>query len=270
LEKRIIFLGEPMSYAATGTDFTVVAVSYSITMDPLPHFTYAGYPQKFTGKLLAGTTGVGGETVKVQYCLPESPSTCYDVGSSTTASDGSWSITWNVPFEMAGKKYWFRAVHVATGATSDFQAMTIAYFTRISVSAPSTVAVNVPFTVTGKLEYQASATTWLPLAGRTIVILDVLNALQTIASGTTLSDGSFAISITLKSPGTYKLRAYYAGEGLSYGGGETGFYAPAATDFTVNATEGGEQAVIGAKGVLAGLLALIGGALVVARLKRKK
>jgi hypothetical protein len=182
-------------------------------MDRLPPYAVAGRGIRFSGRLTVDTTGVGGEEVRVKYCLYDRPTVCYDIGSAITASDGSWYIDWGVPYGMACRRYLFRAYHPASGTESATQEMAVAYPTRISdFTAPSKVGAGVPFTVSGKLEYESSAGTWNPLGGRTVSIYYDNTKLVDV---TTASDGSFTATVSIPTPGTYTLKAYYAGEGLT-------------------------------------------------------
>jgi len=192
---------------------SITVLKYTLTMDKLPPYAVAGKGIRFSGKLTADTTGAGGETVKIQYCLYDKPSVCYDIASVTTASDGSWYYDWTPPYAMACKTYLFKAVHPATGVTSSLQAMDIAYPTRISgFTAPSKIGAGVSFTVSGKLEYENPAGTWNPLGGRTVTIYYDNTKL---ADAITASDGSFSASVSISTPGSYTLKAYYAGEGFT-------------------------------------------------------
>jgi hypothetical protein len=182
-------------------------------MDKLPPYVVAGRRVRFSGRLAVDTTGVGGEEVRVKYCLYDKPTVCYDVGSTITASDGSWYIDWDVPYGMACKRYLFRAYHPASGVESATQEMAVAYPTRISgFTAPSRVSAGASFTVSGKLEYENPAGTWNPLGGRTVSIYYDNTKLVDV---TTASDGSFTATVSIPTPGTYTLKAYYAGEGLA-------------------------------------------------------
>ena len=87
----------------------------------------------------------------------------------------------------------------------------VAYPTRISISAPGKVLVNETFTISGKLEYQSEDGVWRPLAGRTVSLYCDGTKIGDVATG---SDGSYLRTASIPSPGTYTLKAVYAGEGL--------------------------------------------------------
>lgn len=101
------------------------------------------------------------------------------------------------------------------GSTSNTVTVTVAvpvYPTRLSISAPSSVAVDEVFTISGKLEYQKD-TAWYPLAGR---IVSLYYDSSIIGSVTTGSDGSYSKSTSISAPGTYTLKAVFAGEDLAF------------------------------------------------------
>jgi hypothetical protein len=202
-----------LPYAQAIAQQSVSVFGYRLTMTRLPSYVVAGTGVMFSGRLTVDNTGVGGEEVRIQYCLSDRPDVCYDIASVITGPDGWWYYDWSPPHAMACRTYLFRAVHPASGATSDSQAMSIAYPTRIrDFSAPSRVGVGAPFTVSGRLEYEESPGTWRPLAGRTVSIYYDNVKLTDV---TTASDGSFSATVSISTPGTYTLRAHYAGEGLT-------------------------------------------------------
>jgi hypothetical protein len=106
----------------------------------------------------------------------------------------------------------FYAQEKSTGTKSATVSGSVAYPTRISISAPDTVAPGQSFTVSGKLEYQSSSAAWSGLAGRTVSIYyDGTKA----ADVTTASDGTYSKAVSIPTPGTYTLKAQFAGEGLA-------------------------------------------------------
>jgi len=104
------------------------------------------------------------------------------------------------------------ASHEPTGTTSNEITGAVAHPTRLSISAPSTVKVGEPFNITGKLEYRDRDGVWKGLAGRTVTLY--YNGTK-IGDVTTGSDGSYSKSARITTPGTYTLKAVYAGEGLA-------------------------------------------------------
>jgi len=69
-----------------------------------------------------------------------------------------------------------------------------------------------PILHTGKLEYRDRDGVWKGLAGRTVTLY--YNGTK-IGDVTTGSDGSYSKSARITTPGTYTLKAVYAGEGLA-------------------------------------------------------
>jgi hypothetical protein len=84
--------------------------------------------------------------------------------------------------------------------------------TRISITAPSQVTVNKPFTVSGTLQYLDLDGIWKPLSGRSV---DILWGLTKLATVTTDLNGNYSATVTLTATGSQTLTAVY--------GGETGF-----------------------------------------------
>jgi hypothetical protein len=181
-------------------------------MEKLPPYVVAGDYVSFEGQLLVDSTGVPGATIKIRYCPYETPTTCYDLLTIETDFKGSFYVSWKAPHGMACRKYYFYAEHPDSGTTSDKQLMSIAYPTRISISAPGSVNAGLKFTVSGKLEYEYSPGTWKPLAGKTVSIYYDNNKLADVTTG---SDGSYSATVSIPRSGTYTLKAVYAGEGLT-------------------------------------------------------
>jgi hypothetical protein len=181
-------------------------------MDRLPPYAVAGRGIRFSGRLTVDGTGVGGEEVRVRLCSYVTPTLCSDIGSTMTRPDGTWYLDWSVGYEYACSRYYFKAVHPASGAESAMQLMAVAYPTRLSITAPSRVTTGAPFRVEGKLEYENPAGRWNPLGGRRVSIYYDDTKLVDV---TTASDGSYTATVSIPTPGTYTLKAYYAGEGIT-------------------------------------------------------
>jgi len=200
-----------MPYASAAQQASVTVMSYSLTMDKLPSYVVAGERIRFSGRLTVDGTGVGGEEVRVRVCSYATPTLCSDIGSTTTNPDGSWYLDWEVKHEYAGSRYYFKAVHPASGVESAMQLMAVAYPTRISIKAPKKVAVGALFKVEGKLEYEERKYIWMPLGRRKVSIYYDNTKLAEV---TTADDGTFTATVSIRTPGTYTLKAAYAGEGL--------------------------------------------------------
>jgi len=87
----------------------------------------------------------------------------------------------------------------------------VAFPTRISISAPSSVRPGETFTVTGVLEYEELPGMWTPLAGRTVTVY--FNT-TIFGQATTGSDGRYSVQGSIPSTGSYTLKAVFAGEGI--------------------------------------------------------
>ena len=80
--------------------------------------------------------------------------------------------------------------------------------TTLTLSAPSSVVVGVPFTISGRLTFREGGVDY-PLQGRTIELS--YNGVS-LGTATTGSDGTYSKSVTIPDVGTYTLMANYAGE----------------------------------------------------------
>jgi len=80
--------------------------------------------------------------------------------------------------------------------------------TALTIKAPLNVGVGVPFTVSGRLTFREGGVDY-PLQGRTINLS--YNGVS-LGSTTTGADGTYSITVSIPQPGTYTLKAVYAGE----------------------------------------------------------
>jgi len=84
--------------------------------------------------------------------------------------------------------------------------------TTLTIKAPLNVGVEIPFNVSGRLTFREGGVDY-PLQGRTIRLS--YNGVS-LGSTTTGADGTYNITVSIPKPGTYTLKAVYAGEsGLS-------------------------------------------------------
>jgi hypothetical protein len=135
------------------------------------------------------------------------------IASAVSGSDGVAKGTWAIPFADYPCNTWtIRATHRSSGVVSNTVSVQIAFNTRISIDSPSPVGVNVPFTVSGVLEYESFTNTWSPLSGRTVKVFYNGNVLGTV---TTAADGSYSLTIQISASGLFTLKASYAGEGFT-------------------------------------------------------
>ena len=104
--------------------------------------------------------------------------------------------------------------------------VTYLYPTRLSISAPGTVAPGQRFTISGKLEYEESRGVWKGLASKTVELY--IDA-EKLADVTTNSDGSYSYSHMIVTPKTYTLKAVFRGN--------QNHYAPSEAELTITAEE---------------------------------
>jgi hypothetical protein len=137
---------------------------------------------------------------------------------ATTGSDGYAKTNYTIPFKIDTSVVpcgvlRFRAYDMEANVLTDPIDGKVAYPTRISISAPDSVTGNYAFDITGKLEFQDVDAAWKGLANRTVSLY--YNGTK-IADVTTGADGSYAkYAVTISTPGTYTLKAVYAGEGFT-------------------------------------------------------
>jgi hypothetical protein len=137
--------------------------------------------------------------------------------SKSTGSDGYAITTWTISFlrpsggalPCSSIELWAR--HATLGVESSKVSGKVAYPTSITISAPSSVLINEEFTISGVLKYQKTSTEWAGLAGKTVSIYRDATKITDVTTG---SDGSYSCKTSISSPGSYTLKASYAGEGL--------------------------------------------------------
>jgi hypothetical protein len=201
---------------ASGTkSVTVLAVKLqNFTVTPAAPWT-AGQTVTLKVQSVQDSTPRVGKSIYFYATTQAGTSTYF---SATTGSDGYATATYTIPWVIDGgtvpcTTLRFDAQDLEAGAWSTSISGKVAYPTRISISAPDSVGPNVNFTVSGKLEYQNSPTTWAGLAGRTVSLYYNGNKIGDVATG---SDGSYSKSdCKIPTSGTYTLKAVYAGEGLT-------------------------------------------------------
>jgi hypothetical protein len=139
----------------------------------------------------------------------------YGPFASTSTGTVYWDFT--IPWTLKGytvpcSYMRFLAYDPATMVWSDQVIGDVAYPTTLTLTAPDSVGVGKPFTISGRLTYQASSdpTNQVGLGGRTITIYYDTNKLAEARTGT---DGSYSVTVSIPTTGTYWLKATYAGEG---------------------------------------------------------
>jgi len=179
---------------------------YTVELDPLPAYKVQGEWVSFTGRVLRDTEPV--PTTRVEIYRAGTL-----VAAGYTDPDGRFSIPWRVEYGLGCRTHSFVAYHPDSGTYSAGRSMAIAYKTRITLTVPEKVEPGKPFEVSGKLEYEATAPgDWKPLGGKIVSIY--YNNIK-VAEVTTEADGSFRASVTIPTPGTYTIRATFAGEGVA-------------------------------------------------------
>jgi hypothetical protein len=212
----------PYNAISATKGITVAAVSLTLSVDnnkPL-----AGQTIKFSGKLTKDGVGWAGESVAIKMLTPFREG-WRTVASATTGADGSFSASWTVPWSISGtfpdgttgsvnvpcNRWEFSAYHSPTLTSSPSIYVWATYNTRISISAPASVAVNQVFGIDGVLEYESASGVWSGLGGRVVSVY--YNGTK-IGDATTASDGKYSATASIPASGAYTLKASYAGEGF--------------------------------------------------------
>jgi len=206
----------PYSSASATKSITVKSVTVSLSVSPSAPWK-AGQTIRLSGLVTINGSAGEGRTVEIYLY---SQLGFARLGSVTTGIDGSYSFTWTIPWTVtitpAGtvtvpcKSWSFYAKDVGSGVQSPYVSGSVAYPTRITISAPDTAVPAQPVTVSGVLQYESSSGTWSGLGGRTVTLY--IDSTK-IADVTTGSDGSYSYTFSAPGPGTYTLKAVYAGEG---------------------------------------------------------
>lgn len=201
----------PYNPVQASRSVNVMSITVSLEVTPGPPWT-AGQTITLRARVLSGGSPVPGRTVYFWLWPWEGKV----IGTGTTGSDGYATLNYTIPWVEIGVTLPCSTISFgAQDATSWVKSNEVwgkcAYPTRISISAPDSVVAGQPFTVSGKLEYQSSSTSWSPLANRTVSIFYDSNKLADV---TTDSGGNYSASVRINTPGTYTLSAVYAGEGF--------------------------------------------------------
>jgi hypothetical protein len=208
----------PYKAVVNSTTITVSAVKVTLTITPIPPWT-AG--QSITLKATVTKNGAPYAGASVLFQWMNADTGWGDIGTATTDSSGVATRTWTVPWTWTGltgtstvpcKTNTARAIERASGVYGTSSGR-VAYPTRLSITAPSTVAPGQSFTISGKLEYQDTPTTWKGIGANRKITLSY-NTTK-IADVYTASDGSYSYSTSIPTSGTYGLNAEYAGEGFT-------------------------------------------------------
>jgi len=208
----------PYSSASATKSITVKSVTVSLSVSPSAPWK-AGQTIRRSGLVTINGSAGEGRTVEIYLY---SQLGFARLGSVTTGIDGSYSFTWTIPWTVtitpAGtvtvpcKSWSFYAKDVGSGVQSPYVSGSVAYPTRITISAPDTAVPAQPVTVSGVLQYESSSGTWSGLGGRTVTLY--IDSTK-IADVTTGSDGSYSYTFSAPGPGTYTLKAEFAGGGAT-------------------------------------------------------
>jgi hypothetical protein len=191
-----------MSYASASAQasITVQSGQLTLTVTPSPPWT-PGQTLSFT----VGLPSVAWTTDNVTIYVNGTPVTSFQIASGVGGGGGAWTI----PQGYAGQQISIYAQDSLFGATSNTVTGTVLYPTKITISAPSTVYPNQPFTVSGTLQYQNASGSWVALAGATVTVKGSWGG---SATATTNSSGQYSVQLTApSSPGTYTVTASFAG-----------------------------------------------------------
>lgn len=226
-----------LSYAPALASRTTVVEVLALTLEIDRSWVRPRDVVRFRGRLTRDGVGYGGQEITIRIASV-AEGAYVDVVSGTTDADGYYVIPWTVPWEgdwttppewLVGKAWTFRAIHYPSYTQSPTATLTIAYPTRIDISAPESAPPAKSFMASGYLYYEASAGVWEFLTGRTV---NVVYDETPFGSGATGTDGQYRITGSIPTSGTYTLTARYAGEGLPLAG--MWLYAPAEAEMVLS------------------------------------
>jgi len=237
-----------MSYASTSSQATITVSTGTITLNVSPN------PPWTPGQTLSFTVGLPGvtwTTDNVTIYVNGTPVTSFQIAPGVGGGGGAWTISQG----YAGQQISIYAKDSLFGATSNTVSGTVLYPTKISISVPSTIYVNQPFTVSGTLQYQNASGSWVALGSQTVSIKGSWGA---SATATTNSSGQYSAQLTApSSPGTYTITATFAPTGT--------LFAPATAQLTMG-TSTATPTVSTTPSAKPSMLQFIGGMLAIAGL----
>jgi len=195
-----------MSYASASSQATITVQTGQLTLSVTPS------PPWVPGQTLTFTVTlpmVVWTTDTVTIYANNTPVTSFQITSGIGGSG-----TWVIPQSYAGQTVTFMAQDSLLGATSNTVTGTVLYPTKITISVPSTIYVNQPFTVSGTLQYQNASGSWVALGSQTVSIKGSWGA---SATATTNSNGQYSAQLTApSSPGTYTITVTFAPTGTLF------------------------------------------------------
>ena len=203
----------PYNPASATRSMEVVARKLILGVDPPAPWT-GGQSITLRARLFEIETPVAGVRIYFRF-YPRPTMSPIVIGSVNTDATGAAYLPWKIPFKVDGGPVPCGAIAFdcyGGGATSDKVGGLCAYPTRISISAPGRIGQTAPFTISGKLEYESDEGVWSGLAGKTVTLYYDGTKIGDVTTG---SDGSYSKpNVAIPEPGTYTLKAVFAGEGL--------------------------------------------------------
>jgi len=208
---------------ATRTITVVTAVtSVTISSDKAVYkvgdvASFSGYVRDSEGRGIAD---------KLVIITIDSPYPGYEIGRTRTDTEGYWEVSWTIPWDVywegayrkvPGTKYTMKAESEGVSGTVT---ITIAWETRISISAPSSVKEGESFMISGILEYEdlnmeTLVPEWYPLGYQTVSIY--YNDTLIGTARTDPETGAYSISASIPTIGSYTLKAVFEGSGVTLG-----------------------------------------------------
>jgi len=181
-----------------------------VTLGALPQNVTPGTVVHFTGTVKSDGVGVVAD-VHVWHAASGT-----DVASHYSGSNGDFDVPWAVPWTV-GSGAWQTTLPCAShefwawteGAEqSNRRSMSVAYPTRIrDLTVPDSVPPNIPFYVSGYLEYQ-TASGWTPLVNKRV---DIRYNGSDFGYDITRDDGYFIKSSGIPTTGSQTITAEFAG-----------------------------------------------------------
>ena len=217
-----------MPYASSGAvrPITVQNIVVSLTVDnnkPTAQQTIT-----FTGKVTLDTTTPGANR-SVSLYLIHPTGTSILLTSGTTASDGSFTYKWTVPWKLSsGTATYYvpcttwkaRLCDDATSVCSSDLNIAVAYPTALGLSTDKdTYAPGDKIQAVARLIYANDVSSQNPLSGATITfqLIDVSTG-STVATATATTDTNGLASTTFTAPskaGSYNVKATFGGMGYA-------------------------------------------------------
>jgi len=197
-----------MPYASTQATRSIAVEKVELTLTADKRWVKVGEKVTFSGRLTKDGKGYAYQPIYILYKWVDGNWYYLNPDPIPTDANGYYSYEASFGYDFGCLDIPFKA-EWEYKVYSDEVKVAIAFPTRISIKAPSSVRPGEAFTVSGKLEYEESKDTWKPLAGKTIKIYYNGTLAATVTTG---SDGSYSASVTIETPGSYTLKAVFEGE----------------------------------------------------------